>query len=453
MDPLSVSAAVAGLLIAGASVIDVLKNVKKMPDFAQGLMLVVNSITTCLGSLQSFLNGTVTARRSRTSLVMINDVRVVLTECVATFSKLRETLDRLGMNQQKRVVDRLKWASQEKWIANMMLRLQGTRVSLNLMLTTLTCPAIPYGKRFTWSNETNRTSLSIEEATQSSRDLRNLVLKALDNDEKLAQPFDDHPPHTAITPGNGASSVVTADNSDTIDTHLAHTTRGDDSQPIKEAPDLGFAFDQDLQATRVYRWLKYWASRLSLPSSTGRSRGWSFLSDVSLSEVSNVSVVSLPISAAELCDCLPHLLSFRPLPASPFTEELVTSGIDVREAAITWPPLRVASWWGPGLSMVERFPTKNKSGFDILFLQLKDMRSFAGRTNWERVQQLQRCITDDLLGRHGFGSLSGAAAVTDSDRPLPEVADAIRSLVRLSWLSPYSKVEDTIMTGNINRWI
>lgn len=99
MDPLSVSAAVASLLIAGASVIDLLKNVKNIPKLAQGVMLEVNSITTCLGSLQNFLNGTVTAQRSRTSLLVIDEVRVVLTDCVTTFSELKETLDRLGLNQ------------------------------------------------------------------------------------------------------------------------------------------------------------------------------------------------------------------------------------------------------------------------------------------------------------------------------------------------------------------
>ena len=142
MDPLSVSAAIVGLLTAGASVTALLQNVKYMPKFARGVLLEVNSITSCLGQLQCFLNKTVMASRSRTSLIMIDEVRVVLTQCVTTFSELKETLDNLGMNQQRRSldrfsVDRLKWASKEQMVSNLLFRLQGSRMSLNLMLTTL----------------------------------------------------------------------------------------------------------------------------------------------------------------------------------------------------------------------------------------------------------------------------------------------------------------------------
>lgn len=52
--------------------------------------------------------------------------------------------------------------------------------------------------------------------------------------------------------------------------------------------------------TKIYNRLTYRRSGLSLPSSAGRSRGWSFLSDISLSEVTNVSIISLPLSLPEL---------------------------------------------------------------------------------------------------------------------------------------------------------
>lgn len=116
----------------------------------------------------------------------------------------------------------------------------------------------------------------MEEATASSRDLRQLVLKALENDEKLARRFDDIQSQTASVPRTGHSSLITADDNETIRQRLTHT-RGEDPGSVIEASDFRFAFDQDLQATRVYRRLTYMVSEISLPSSPGRSRGSSFL--------------------------------------------------------------------------------------------------------------------------------------------------------------------------------
>lgn len=138
MDPLSVSAAVVGLLTAGASVIDLLHSIKGMPKLARNVMSEVEEIKACLNLLHTFLSGTVTASRSRTALIMIDQVRVVLTDCVITFSELKATLDVIS-EKIKRLgaLDRFIWAAKEKTIADLLRRLQGSRLSMNLMLTTL----------------------------------------------------------------------------------------------------------------------------------------------------------------------------------------------------------------------------------------------------------------------------------------------------------------------------
>ena len=61
----------------------------------------------------------------------------------------------------------------------------------------------------------------------------------------------------------------------------------------------GFAFETDLQASRVYRKVVMDASKLSILSN-GSSIGLSSLSGLSLSDVSNVSAIALPISPSEL---------------------------------------------------------------------------------------------------------------------------------------------------------
>ena len=63
---------------------------------------------------------------------------------------------------------------------------------------------------------------------------------------------------------------------------------------------FGFTFDEDLHASRVYKRAKMNSIRNSMTSSAYHSVGWSFLSGLSLGEISNVAVMSLPISREEL---------------------------------------------------------------------------------------------------------------------------------------------------------
>lgn len=61
-----------------------------------------------------------------------------------------------------------------------------------------------------------------------------------------------------------------------------------------------FAFEHDLQASRVYRRISFRSSSLSLPSVHAPSASWSMLSGLSLSQISNVTVLALPLTPDEL---------------------------------------------------------------------------------------------------------------------------------------------------------
>lgn len=143
MDPLSVAASVVGLLSAAAKISQQLRifwtGFSGAPKSAQNVLLEVSTISACLSQMQSFLLGTAEMTRSRTSLLMVEQVLVCLTNCVSVFSELEEILDNLGTTQQPmRRVDQLRWALKEGTISKILIRLQATKVSLNLMLTTLT---------------------------------------------------------------------------------------------------------------------------------------------------------------------------------------------------------------------------------------------------------------------------------------------------------------------------
>lgn len=63
-----------------------------------------------------------------------------------------------------------------------------------------------------------------------------------------------------------------------------------------------FTFEMDLRQSRVYKRTKKRKSRDSLLSSAAPSFGWSCLSETSLANVSNISVISLPIAVKELAN-------------------------------------------------------------------------------------------------------------------------------------------------------
>ena len=77
--------------------------------------------------------------------------------------------------------------------------------------------------------------------------------------------------------------------------------RGNDLIPeLEDAFVVQFTFDQDLSSSKVYRRARKRGSAESLRSSAAFSFGWSCLSEMSLGDISNISVISLPIHIHEL---------------------------------------------------------------------------------------------------------------------------------------------------------
>ena len=142
MDPLSVSASVIGITAAAVQASRILKRfidgASNAPTSARGVLMEITGINACLHQLQGFLLGNEEAEKVRRSLIMIEQVVVIFTDCVSTFSELEQTLESLQIGEHIRVIDRLKWSSKETTISKLLARLQSSKTSLNLMLTILT---------------------------------------------------------------------------------------------------------------------------------------------------------------------------------------------------------------------------------------------------------------------------------------------------------------------------
>lgn len=142
MDPLSVSASITGLLSVAAKVtmllVTLVNSAKGAPQLVQSVLTEVSDINACLGQLQAFLTGIRSTSRSRASLIMVEQVVVILAGCVSTFSELEAVTEKLKTDLPVRALEKLKWARREGDISKILGRLQASKSSLNIILAVLT---------------------------------------------------------------------------------------------------------------------------------------------------------------------------------------------------------------------------------------------------------------------------------------------------------------------------
>ena len=135
MDPLSIAASVVGLLGAAAKVSEVLatfiRSTKDAPKLANSVLQEVSDISACLTQLQAFLLGTRVGIRSRTALIMVEQVVVTLTACVMNFSELEETLEPLKDLAPKQIGSRIAWVRKEPALTKLCLRLNSSKQYLS----------------------------------------------------------------------------------------------------------------------------------------------------------------------------------------------------------------------------------------------------------------------------------------------------------------------------------
>ena len=141
MEPLFVTASIVDILDGATKVSSVLhsfvQDAKRAPKLAQTVLAEVNGLSTVLGHLQTYILGLATSSKSRTSLILVEHVIVTLADCVTTFSELEAVLGTAWIESELRILDRVKWVSNESKVAEIQKRLRSNRSSLTLMLTIL----------------------------------------------------------------------------------------------------------------------------------------------------------------------------------------------------------------------------------------------------------------------------------------------------------------------------
>jgi hypothetical protein len=141
MDPLSVVAAVVGLLGAGAkisaSLDSLISSSEDIPSLALSAHQEVTDISAALSLLQTYISGEMQIRTQRESLILLEHVLTTLTGCVTTYSDLQTVLDGLKSGDEITVLDRVKWLRCQTRVNVIVQRLQNHKASMTLMLSIL----------------------------------------------------------------------------------------------------------------------------------------------------------------------------------------------------------------------------------------------------------------------------------------------------------------------------
>jgi hypothetical protein len=317
MDPLSILASVVGLLTAAGKVSSILttisSNIKEAPQHVDDMLSEVNDLKISLSALHKFLLGIALAPRRRMALIQLDQLIATLTESVLTFSELEALLTPFAASSEISITKCAKWAWKEETVSRIMQRLQRHKLSLCLMLNIvqwyILCPSsisFHYGTAFStdiWCSESDL------EAEKSGEMLQNLIQRLLESNQDISrrlQNLEDAAESWSITTRcfrNNSGTEMVEEVKEQITTVAAERLSSDEydrSDVNFQANAFQFAFENDLETSRVYQRTRCYSSDVSFTSSAVRTHAWSVFSGLSLAECSVISAIALPLYSREI---------------------------------------------------------------------------------------------------------------------------------------------------------
>lgn len=402
--------------MAGAHISSIVQSFISSSTLAQNINDEIHDFLAVLTQLQPFVLGTAFPTHARASMIDVDQLTVTLTGCVCTFSELERVVGGFEAQDKISIMGRMKWAWAESNIAQLVQRLQNHKSSLTLMLTILTWyeafPSISSISELLMSKLIYiaiRPSVSSTEATDSMNRLCVVIEQLAESNTRLIE-----------------SNMQMSNRLRMLESTLVPKSANSASSIASTRTWRSFrpSFESALFKTRVYTSALRNVSKSVKPpaNSQHHTGGWSVLSGVSLAEVSNISVLSLPVSAEELYNPgwyyiskyhLGTTNSFVPL------EKDVEVKIYQRSVATTSPARRYLRSQGPDYT---RAGAAYNSGYGSLLphaaTKAKEVEmdigqaSIAATTDYNRVipwAQMYSDITFSPYYRHNPFALHAAA--------------------------------------------
>jgi hypothetical protein len=291
MDPLSIAASVAGLLTVGGKLAAMLTQISRLsdaPSLCKAVLIEVCETTAALRQLQTLVDGRLESTRERREQVLLEHLATALVGCVMTKDELETVLDDLGLAYADGAIsgtfDRAKWIRKEADIQKHVQRLQNHKSSLNLILSVLQC------------NSTAQIRDSVDR-------LCDLMQEAVANNSTLVTRLERLEGNSTL----GYAETERQRNSDQESVETVKRAAGSqvEQRDGQEIAQWSFTFDTELQDSRVYRKMLLFSdshSTTSVTSTTRQKAAASIFSAISLAEISNISLFSLPIFIQEVAN-------------------------------------------------------------------------------------------------------------------------------------------------------
>ncbi|KAF2125031.1 hypothetical protein P153DRAFT_118389 [Dothidotthia symphoricarpi CBS 119687] len=281
---LDVAASIIGILAAAGKIAEtlgpVISTFRDSTKHAAIIFSEIDNSRAILGALQTLFVDLDTTPRRRRALIHVDQLVAALTDGVLLFSELEALVVRLD-HPAKKLMGRLQWAWNDKEFVTLVSRIQCFKTSISTMLNILQCESDAEAKRG------QQELLAITSALLSS----NLELS-----RRMA--------HLETCVDGGESTLAVPSAMIRPVTHDNVSMKSENT--VKRVPKIlfdsarVFQFENDLKTSRVYRNANRNTVDFSFRSSIAPSQARSGLSDVSLSDISAVVVIALPVSFGDV---------------------------------------------------------------------------------------------------------------------------------------------------------
>jgi hypothetical protein len=313
-EAIGVAASIVGLLAAAGKVAEILHQVVPILSALQPnairLSSELESTKIILAASQTLFQQLDTISERRTGLIQLDQLVTTLTSGVFLFSELETLVIALGPPLDG-LKSRLKWGRKEKELGALYGRLCSFRESMSLMLNILQWYEPEENQKST--HRLIEFSESDLQAYQSQQQLLNTMQQMLHGQQDLAHRVASLENRRVLSTYAG-SRRMSSDSQSTVrriarrDSEMLSRNTMQSEQAL--LTPMRYDFELDLEASRPYRKVNRDTVDYSFRSSMVGSHAWSALSDISLSNISMVAVVALPLMPIDISN--PQHYKFQP---------------------------------------------------------------------------------------------------------------------------------------------
>ncbi|QGI65352.1 hypothetical protein CEK27_009323 [Fusarium fujikuroi] len=436
MDPLSVIASVAGIATAAGEVIKILGPYITAREDAPKIAAEVSSETlatqTIITGLEQLISNFSTSNVRYASLIQVDQLTAVLFDGVKIFSELLAVLQTLPPLEPSSPGGSLwtpiQWVRKKSSLTTMLHKLRAFKSSIVCILSILQrCVAY-------YSNFVEIYSDSLVRAEESQQQLIAAVDMLLRDNSDLSRRM------------MGMENIV-----DTMSHRRAtiQSTKDIDAQKGKATSSrrsslFEFDFEHDLKLSRVYRHAKRDTMDFSARSSVARTHAWSSLSGISLSDISHISVLALPLYVEDISNPQHYNFgqeSIQPIPLLAPTTLTRSIYHDCIEVQLQLSQFSWFSQFHQRESSQDENPLSNLISIfrlGIPLLMLFDQLDSSNHERWEHLiasnpsgEVSKLAITEFLKACMKCPTISPSQLVTDTDILLDDTTCHVKKVISL----------------------